>query len=88
MTESESSSSDSDNDRDRDQDQDHVVEDKVRIFLTSRSLYSKIRLSHNMIADHFMPVYRRQIEKLIQELEKEETSLKSHSSSEEIDVVL
>ncbi|GJT00627.1 mono-/di-acylglycerol lipase class 3 [Tanacetum coccineum] len=78
VTESESSSSDSDNDRDRDQDQDHVTEDKVGIFLTSRSLYSKIRLSHNMIADHFMPVYRRQIEKLIQELEKEETSLKSH----------
>ncbi|PWA78017.1 mono-/di-acylglycerol lipase,Lipase, class 3 [Artemisia annua] len=90
VTESESSSSDSDNDRDqdRDLDQDHVVEDKVGIFLTSRSLYSKIRLSHNMIADHFMPVYRRQIEKLIQELEKEETSLKTRSSSEEIEVVL
>ncbi|GAB4850028.1 hypothetical protein Ancab_029326 [Ancistrocladus abbreviatus] len=45
---------------------------KVGIFLTSRTLYSKLRLSHSMISDHFMPVYRRQIEKLVRELEKEE----------------
>lgn len=48
------------------------MEDEVGIFLTPRSLYSKIRLSHSMIKDHFMPVYRRQIEKLIKQLEKEE----------------
>lgn len=48
-------------------------EAKIGIFLTSRSLYSKLRLSRTMIADHFMPVYRRQIEKLITELEKERT---------------
>lgn len=48
-------------------------EAKIGIFLTSRSLYSKLRLSRTMIADHFMPVYRRQIEKLIAELEKERT---------------
>lgn len=48
-------------------------ETKIGIFLTSRSLYSKLRLSRTMIADHFMPVYRRQIEKLIAELEKEDT---------------
>ena len=47
---------------------------KVGIFLTPRSLYSKLRLSQTMISDHFMPVYRRQIEKLIRELEKEEVS--------------
>lgn len=46
---------------------------KIGIFLTSRSLYSKLRLSRTMIADHFMPVYRRQIEKLIAELQKERT---------------
>lgn len=50
------------------------AETKVGIFLTPRSLYSKLRLSQTMIADHFMPVYRRQIEKLITELEKEEVS--------------
>ncbi|XP_076926603.1 uncharacterized protein LOC143589839 isoform X2 [Bidens hawaiensis] len=85
------SSSESDNgeqDQDQDQDQDRVVEEKVGLFLTPRSLYSKIRLSRSMIADHFMPVYRRQIEKLIQELEKVDTSLKSRSSSGEIELVL
>ncbi|XP_051119268.1 uncharacterized protein LOC127243342 isoform X2 [Andrographis paniculata] len=46
--------------------------DRVGIFLTPRSLYSKLRLSQTMIADHFMPVYRRQIEKLIKELEDED----------------
>ncbi|OVA01403.1 Lipase [Macleaya cordata] len=44
---------------------------KVGIFLTPRSLYSKLRLSQTMISDHFMPVYRRQIEQLIVELENE-----------------
>ncbi|RYQ89044.1 hypothetical protein Ahy_B09g095894 isoform F [Arachis hypogaea] len=47
-------------------------ETKIGIFQTSRSLYSKIRLSQTMIADHFMPVYRKQIERLIQEVEEEE----------------
>ncbi|CAA7024635.1 unnamed protein product [Microthlaspi erraticum] len=45
-----------------------VEEGRVGIFLTPRSLYSKVRLSQRMISDHFMPVYRRQIEALIQEL--------------------
>lgn len=56
-----------------DSDSSQPAETKVGIFLTSRSLYSKLRLSRTMIADHFMPVYRRQIEKLIGELEKEHT---------------
>lgn len=45
---------------------------KIGIFLTPRSLYSKLRLSQTMISDHFMPMYRRQIEKLIRELEKDD----------------
>ncbi|KAJ9568421.1 hypothetical protein OSB04_004387 [Centaurea solstitialis] len=84
-------SNDHDHDHDRVQDRDRVVDEKVGIFLTPRSLYSKIRLSHSMITDHFMPIYRREIEKLIRELEKdeEERSVGSSSSgSEEITVVL
>lgn len=54
---------------------------KVAIFLTPRSLYSKLRLSHTMISDHFMPIYRRQIEKLVKELE-EEISDTLHCSEE------
>lgn len=49
-----------------------LAECKIGIFLTSRSLYSKLRLSQTMISDHYMPAYRRQVEKLIKELEKEE----------------
>ncbi|XP_061342870.1 uncharacterized protein LOC133289035 [Gastrolobium bilobum] len=48
-------------------------ETKIGIFLTSRSLYSKLRLSQTMISDHFMPIYRKQIERLIKELEEEST---------------
>ncbi|XAR49877.1 hypothetical protein NMG60_11004047 [Bertholletia excelsa] len=56
---------------------------EVGIFLTPRSLYSKLRLSQTMISDHFMPVYRRQIEKLIIELEKEEASDDRHHTEKE-----
>lgn len=48
-------------------------ETKIGIFLTSRSLYSKIRLSQTMVSDHFMPIYRKQIERLIKEFEEEST---------------
>ncbi|KAJ1281315.1 hypothetical protein BS78_04G296800 [Paspalum vaginatum] len=41
------------------------------IFLTPRSLYGKLRLSKMMINDHYMPIYRRNIEQLITELEKD-----------------
>lgn len=54
-------------------DSSEVDDTKIGIFLTSRSLYSKLRLSQRMISDHFMPVYRRQIERLIKELEQEAT---------------
>ncbi|CAL1376385.1 unnamed protein product [Linum trigynum] len=61
-----------------------AMETRVGIFLTERSLYSKVRLSQTMISDHFMPVYRRQIERVIQELEKEEVvSDRDDSQSEE-----
>lgn len=46
------------------------AESNIGIFLTPRSLYSKLRLSQTMISDHYMPAYRRQIEKLIKEFEK------------------
>ncbi|KAF2323589.1 hypothetical protein GH714_036249 [Hevea brasiliensis] len=58
-------------------------EAKVGIFVTPRSLYSKLRLSQTMISDHLMPVYRRQIEKLIKELEQEATN-DNHYSSETV----
>lgn len=54
-------------------DDSQLDETKIGIFLTSRSLYSKLRLSQTMISDHFMPVYRKQIERLIKELEEEST---------------
>ncbi|KAI4386922.1 hypothetical protein MLD38_004799 [Melastoma candidum] len=43
---------------------------RVGLFYTPRSLYSKIRLSQTMIRDHFMPIYRRQIERVIKALEE------------------
>ncbi|KAL2234832.1 uncharacterized protein LOC105163073 [Sesamum indicum] len=77
----------SDNNTSTSSDLEHSQEEdddtKVGIFLTPRSLYSKLRLSQTMIADHFMPVYRRQIEKLIREVEKEGIS-DSHNSEDEI----
>ncbi|CAM6090717.1 unnamed protein product [Calypogeia fissa] len=43
----------------------------VGIFLTDRKLYGKVRLSRTMVADHYMPNYKRMIEALLVELEKE-----------------
>ncbi|CAI9114441.1 OLC1v1015167C2 [Oldenlandia corymbosa var. corymbosa] len=60
-------------------DDNEPAEPKVGIFLTSRTLYSKVRLSHTMIADHFMPVYRRQMERLIKELEEEGSDNQHHN---------
>lgn len=56
-------------------EQQQPEETRIGIFLTPRSLYSKLRLSQTMISDHFMPVYRRRIEKLIKEFEKEAASI-------------
>ncbi|XP_020584054.1 uncharacterized protein LOC110027105 isoform X2 [Phalaenopsis equestris] len=46
----------------------------IRVFETPRSLYGKLRLSQAMINDHYMPIYRRNMERLINELVKEEDS--------------
>ncbi|KAE8679932.1 putative Chaperone DnaJ-domain superfamily protein [Hibiscus syriacus] len=43
----------------------------VRIYETPRELYSKIRLSRAMINDHYMPMYKKMMELLIAELEKD-----------------
>ncbi|WCJ39394.1 Mono-/di-acylglycerol lipase N-terminal Lipase class 3 [Euphorbia peplus] len=63
-----------------------VSEAKVGIFLTPRSLYSKLRLSQMMVNDHFMPVYRRKIEQLIKELEQQEAD-DNNNYSEKISVL-
>lgn len=65
-----------------DTDNNQLTDTKIGIFLTSRSVYSKLRLSRTMIADHFMPVYRKQIERLIEELEKEEKLVKINTGDE------
>ncbi|CAK9204453.1 unnamed protein product [Sphagnum jensenii] len=44
---------------------------KVGLFLTDRSLYGKVRLSRTMVFDHFMPTYKRAMENLIEQLERE-----------------
>ncbi|XP_043720227.1 uncharacterized protein LOC122667845 [Telopea speciosissima] len=45
--------------------------DQVGIYETPRDLYSKIRLSKTMIKDHFMPMYKKMMELLLSELEKD-----------------
>ncbi|KAJ9181871.1 hypothetical protein P3X46_005918 [Hevea brasiliensis] len=50
---------------------DGTTED-VGIYETPRELYSKIRLSRTMINDHYMPMYKKMMELLIRELEKNE----------------
>ncbi|KAL0396962.1 UNVERIFIED_CONTAM: Sn1-specific diacylglycerol lipase beta [Sesamum calycinum] len=76
-------STSSDLEHSQEEEEEEEEDTKVGIFRTPRSLYSKLRLSQTMIADHFMPVYRRQIEKLIREVENEGIS-DSHSSEDEI----
>ncbi|KAK3220277.1 hypothetical protein Dsin_014247 [Dipteronia sinensis] len=81
------SDSDSPSSSNSDSDQQPPLEAKVGIFLTPRTVYSKLRLSQTMVSDHFMPVYRRQIEKLITEFEKEQAP-DSHHSEHIAEVVL
>ena len=61
---------------------------KIGIFLTPRSLYSKLRLSQTMISDHFMPIYRRRIEILIKELEEEQALIGQNHGGYTGEVVL
>lgn len=75
-------SADTDSRISADTDNSQLTDTKIGIFLTSRSLYSKLRLSRTMIADHFMPVYRKQIERLIEELEKENTLVNINTGNE------
>ncbi|KAH7844725.1 hypothetical protein Vadar_031011 [Vaccinium darrowii] len=51
---------------------DGAAEESVGIYRTSRELYSKLRLSRTMINDHYMPMYKRTMERLIRELEMDE----------------
>ncbi|KAF1882192.1 hypothetical protein Lal_00038836 [Lupinus albus] len=51
--------------------EDHVEEEHVYLYETPRELYSKLRLSKTMINDHYMPMYKKMMELLIQELEKD-----------------
>ncbi|KAD4178517.1 hypothetical protein R6Q59_022114 [Mikania micrantha] len=56
-------------------DHDGVIEEHehehVGIYETSRDLYGKLRLSRTMINDHYMPMYKKMMEKLLVELEKD-----------------
>ncbi|KAL4310964.1 hypothetical protein GQ457_01G002520 [Hibiscus cannabinus] len=58
-------------DLDDDRNGDGSNNGAVRIFETPRELYSKIRLSRTMINDHYMPMYKKMMELLITELEKD-----------------
>ncbi|KAJ6769415.1 LIPASE CLASS 3 FAMILY PROTEIN [Salix koriyanagi] len=44
----------------------------IGLYETPRELYSKIRLSRTMINDHYMPMYKKMMELVIQELENDE----------------
>ncbi|KAG6520939.1 hypothetical protein ZIOFF_018003 [Zingiber officinale] len=52
---------------------EHILldENNVGIYETPRYLYSKIRLSRTMINDHYMPMYKKIMELLIDKLAKE-----------------
>ncbi|KAL7178226.1 hypothetical protein ACSBR2_031390 [Camellia fascicularis] len=55
-----------------DSDHDGPVEEHVGIYHTPRDLYSKLRLSRMMINDHFMPMHKKIMERIIRELESDE----------------
>lgn len=49
---------------------EEVESECVGIYETNRELYGKLRLSRTMINDHYMPMYKKMMEKLLVELEK------------------
>ncbi|QCE13301.1 sn1-specific diacylglycerol lipase alpha [Vigna unguiculata] len=53
---------------------DDPIEEHVCLYETPRELYSKLRLSRTMINDHYMPMYKKMMELLIRELEKDKDS--------------
>ncbi|TYI09520.1 hypothetical protein ES332_A09G078900v1 [Gossypium tomentosum] len=59
-------------DDDGDGDGDGSNDERVGIYETPRELYSKIRLSRTMINDHYMPMYKKMMELLISEVQKDE----------------
>lgn len=68
---------DRNHDHEHDHDHDTTVEERedeqeecVGIYETNRELYGKLRLSRTMINDHYMPMYKKMMEKLLVELEK------------------
>ncbi|KAG7013660.1 Sn1-specific diacylglycerol lipase alpha [Cucurbita argyrosperma subsp. argyrosperma] len=64
-------SSDSDNSFVHDNE---IVQERVGIYETPRGLYGKLRLSRTMINDHYMPMYKKMIELLINQLERDVSS--------------
>ncbi|WVZ20305.1 hypothetical protein V8G54_007627 [Vigna mungo] len=54
---------------------DDPIEEHVCLYETPRELYSKLRLSKTMINDHYMPMYKKMMELLIRELEKDSNFL-------------
>ena len=52
-------------------DEDESTQEIVGIYETPRELYSKLRLSRTMINDHYMPMYKKMMESLINQLEKD-----------------
>lgn len=49
-------------------------EPNISMYETPRHLYGKIRLSPNMIKDHYMPAYKKMIDLMIEKLKKKESS--------------
>ncbi|XP_022639767.1 uncharacterized protein LOC106767309 isoform X2 [Vigna radiata var. radiata] len=54
-----------------DESSSNSKEERIKLYETPRQLYSKFRLSKNMINDHYMPTYRTMIQLLIQQLKKD-----------------
>lgn len=57
-----------------DSNSDDPIEERVSLYETPRELYSKLRLSKTMINDHYMPMYKKMMELLIRDLEKDSSS--------------
>ncbi|GAB4850844.1 hypothetical protein Ancab_030145 [Ancistrocladus abbreviatus] len=52
---------------------DNSIEEHVDIYESPRNLYSKLRLTKTMVNDHYMPMYKKMMEKLINQLENDES---------------
>lgn len=51
-----------------------VDEPNISLYETPRHLYGKIRLSPNMIRDHYMPAYKKMIDLMIEKIKRKESS--------------